>query len=50
MDVVSYSGLESVAGDFLPERAVLSIISFSHVNNSTTINEWVPAESSGSSS
>jgi hypothetical protein len=46
MDVVSYSDLESVDGEFLPERIALSIISFSYVNNSTTTNEY-PVQSGG---
>lgn len=46
MATVSYSELESLAGEFLPQRIVLSLISISYVHNTYTTNEF-PAQGGG---
>lgn len=40
MSTVSYSELESLTAEFLPQRIVLSLISLSYVHNTYTTNEF----------
>lgn len=40
MATVSYSDLESLAGEFLPPRTALSLINISYVHNTYTTNEF----------
>lgn len=43
MATVSYSELESLTAEFLPQRVALSLISLSYVHNTYTTNEF-PAQ------
>ena len=47
MATVSYAELESLTAEFLPQRIVLSLISFSYVHNTYTTNEF-PAQDGAS--
>lgn len=47
MASVSYSDLDSLAGEFLPSRIALSLIGISYTHNTYTTNQF-PAQGGGS--